>query len=305
MARTSISGWAPVVGEWSFGGGVATYLSPPPGVDRRPFGIAVSALRLSEGDAAATVRWDRSDSDFAARLLFGYRSPNHEYYTVGLGGYGHAFVVSHYEPTRGWAAVALAGSPQNLLTEHDYQIRVRIRGQRVFFDFNGIQVLDQVLAAPLPEGQLGLFGWGHGGVSFSEITASKSHGKAFVVMKLDGSYDELYREVIVPTAEKFELRAFHAGDMFGPGFILDDIVNSIVESKVVIAEITSLNPNVFYEVGYAHAIGKPTILLAEHGKALPFDISGYRCLFYENSIGGKAKVEQALQKHLEALFGPR
>ena len=70
----------------------------------------------------------------------------------------------------------------------------------------------------------------------------------------------------------------------------------------MIAEITPANQNVFYELGYAHALKKPTILLAERGKELPFDISGYRCLFYENSIGGKKAVEDGLREHLEAIL---
>jgi nucleoside 2-deoxyribosyltransferase len=59
---------------------------------------------------------------------------------------------------------------------------------------------------------------------------------------------------------------------------------------------------VFYELGYAHALRKPTILLADSSKDLPFDVRGYRCIFYENSIGGKRKVEEQLRKHLEAIL---
>jgi nucleoside 2-deoxyribosyltransferase len=72
---------------------------------------------------------------------------------------------------------------------------------------------------------------------------------------------------------------------------------------MIIAEITPPNQNVFYELGYVHALRKPTILLADRDKQLPFDISGYRCLFYENTIGGKAKVEEGLRKHLDAILG--
>ena len=68
------------------------------------------------------------------------------------------------------------------------------------------------------------------------------------------------------------------------------------------AEITPPNQNVFYELGYAHALAKPTILLAERGKQLPFDISGYRVLFYDNTIGGKNQVEDGLKKHLTAIL---
>lgn len=304
MTKIDIDQWAPVVGDWRFGDGAAFYTAPSPFLDR-PFGVAISAVRLTEGEAEGAVVWPLSDTDKAARLLLGYRSPSLEYYTVGLGGYQHAYVISRFDPAFGWSAVALAGLDRNLSPGSRYELRVRIRGQRILFDVDGIPVLDHVLSSPLPEGQLGLFAWGHDPITFQSVSANVARGKAFVVMQLDGTFEELYRDVIVPVAQTFELKAFHAGDVFGPGFILSDITSSIVESKVVIAEITAPNPNVFYEVGYAHALGKPTILLAEKGKKLPFDVSGYRCLFYENSIGGKRKVEESLRKHLEALFGPR
>jgi nucleoside 2-deoxyribosyltransferase len=75
-----------------------------------------------------------------------------------------------------------------------------------------------------------------------------------------------------------------------------------VEAEVVIAEITPENRNVFYELGYAHALGKPTIMLAERGTDLPFDVSGYRVLLYENTIAGKKQVENGLREHLKAIF---
>lgn len=58
----------------------------------------------------------------------------------------------------------------------------------------------------------------------------------------------------------------------------------------------------FYELGYAHALKKPTILLAQRGIQLPFDIRSYRVVFYNDSIGGKPQVEQELRKHLEAVL---
>ena len=71
----------------------------------------------------------------------------------------------------------------------------------------------------------------------------------------------------------------------------------------LIADITPANRNVYYEVGYAHAVGKDTILVAEKPTELPFDLSPFRVLFYENSIAGKAKVEAGLRKHLVAILG--
>jgi len=82
-----------------------------------------------------------------------------------------------------------------------------------------------------------------------------------------------------------------------------DMTREIAESEFVIADITSANPNVYYEVGYAHAINKPTILLANKDVAkLPFDVSGFRVLFYENSIAGKRRFEEGLRKHVVAVL---
>ena len=81
-----------------------------------------------------------------------------------------------------------------------------------------------------------------------------------------------------------------------------DIKREISESKVVIAEITAPNQNVFYELGYAHALNKPTILLARRGRELPFDIRSYRVIFYDDTIGGKPEVERSLIKHLRSVL---
>jgi hypothetical protein len=139
---------------------------------------------------------------------------------------------------------------------------------------------------------LGLFTWGVEKVAFKNLCVRREPGTAFVVMQFSDPYQTLYADVIQPVIESYKLRAYHAGEVFGPGIILEDITRGIVEARIVIAEITPPNQNVFYELGYAHALKKPTILLADSTKDLPFDISGYRCLFYENSIGGKKKVEE-------------
>jgi nucleoside 2-deoxyribosyltransferase len=91
-------------------------------------------------------------------------------------------------------------------------------------------------------------------------------------------------------------------ELAGPGIIFEDIKRPIAEAKIVVAEITAPNQNVFYELGYAHALNKPTILLAQRGKELPFDIRSYRVIFYDDSIGGKPALERNLQKHLEAIL---
>jgi hypothetical protein len=226
-----------------------------------------------------------------------------DYFLVGLGGYGSAYSITHFSPAFGWRALATAGSIENLRSGQSYIIRVLVKGQRVTLEVDGVRVLEHILPMPLPYGQLGFFAWGaQRGADFKNVSVRAEQGDVFVVMQFSG-YDELYTEVIVPTVRHFGLRAYRADEVFGPGSIIRDVEQGIERAQIVIAEITPANENVFYEVGYAHALRKPTILLVNESKPkLPFDLSGYRCLFYQNSIGGKRKVEDGLEKHLQAIL---
>jgi hypothetical protein len=306
-----ITNWAAMQGLWEFPSpGHAVYVSRQPQHQIMPpaFGICISNVRFSEGDVKVTVRLPKTDSNVAGdgegRILLGYRSVYDPYIMVGLGGWGFAYTIGQFDRVQGWRAIAFAGSQRNLLGDHPYKIWVRVRGQRIILKVDGIRVLDHVLESPLPQGQLGLFTWGENKIYFREASVHTTLGTVFVVMKFSDPYQELYTDVIQPIAEHYKLRAYHAGEVFGPGIILEDIIGGIVESRIVIVEITptTQNENVFYELGYAHALKKSTILLAERGKTLPFDISGYRCLFYDNSIGGKREIEEGLRKHLHAII---
>jgi hypothetical protein len=317
MSEQNVVNWAAIHGRWRFDGAEAIYEgphSPQVGQFINPFGVCVSDVRFSEGEARTTVRLPpqvgpaaaagRIDANASAYLMFGFRALTQEYVLVGLAGNQYAYTISRFGPDLVWNPVAAAGSRENLSSEHDYRILVRLQGQRVTLSVDGIRVLEHVLQGPIEDAQLGLLGWGERQVVFRNTSVSKEPGKVFVVMKFSPAYEELYKDVIQERCKKSGLQAYRADEVFGPGVLLDDIVRGIEEAKIVIAEITAPNENenVFYELGYAHALKKPTILLAEQGKKLPFDISGYRCLFYQNSIGGKPKVEEALDKHLKAIL---
>ncbi|GIU71227.1 MAG: hypothetical protein KatS3mg003_1261 [Candidatus Nitrosocaldaceae archaeon] len=73
-------------------------------------------------------------------------------------------------------------------------------------------------------------------------------------------FDRIYREQIKPTVEELGFKCIRADDTFSPISILD-IWSYILKSKVLIADITDKNINVFYEIGIAHTIGKPVIII--------------------------------------------
>jgi hypothetical protein len=297
-----LTSWAPLVGRWRLAlpDQQLSYLgTKEPG--GHPYGVCVSEPRLSEVELTVTVTIGNRSADSSGRVLLGYRNLNERYISAGIGGYGAAYNVTEYLPSIGWRSLALAGLAENLEPGRPYRITVRVAGQRLSLTVDQVRVLEVQLDSPLPDGQVGLFAWGTAEVIFKTPSFVARPARVFVVMQFSEPYQDLYNDVIRPVAAEFGLDAYHVGDVFGPGVILNDIAQGIVDARIVLAEVTPANPNVFYELGYAHALGKPTILLAERGRQLPFDVSAYRCLFYENTIAGKKHVEDALRKHLSAI----
>ena len=239
----------------------------------------------------------------AGRLLIGYNTLTGGYYSVGLGGYHRAYLIDEHVPGRGWQAVKHEGRARQLDGSTAYRVTADIRGQRLRLTVDRIEVIDQRLPHPLEGHQAGLFAWGPGPVTFQNVDWSMNRPRAFVVMQFTEPFDSLYAEVIGPVCEGLQLDAYRADEVFRPGLILQDVISGLVESDVIIAEISPTNANVFYELGYAHARNTPTVLLARRGGELPFDVSGHRVIFYDDSIAGKSEVEDSLKRHLSSILG--
>ncbi len=197
--------------------------------------------------------------------------------------------------------LARKGDASQLDNENWYDVEVELRARNIALTVNGILVINRTLPYNPSGAQTGLFARGDGEVQFEGFRVDGTRPKAFVVMQFEETYDNLYREVIRPVCEKSGFQVERADDVFRPGTILQDIINGLLDSDVVIAEVSSDNPNVFYELGYAHALDKPTVLLARHGGDFPFDIRGFRVIFYDDTIGGKPQVEATLDKHLSNI----
>jgi nucleoside 2-deoxyribosyltransferase len=82
------------------------------------------------------------------------------------------------------------------------------------------------------------------------------------------------------------------------GIIIERIYAEIIPADLIIADMTGRNPNVFYEVGYAHALGKRVVLLTRAVDDSPLDLRGYRHIVYENSI---ATLREALYAELASI----
>jgi nucleoside 2-deoxyribosyltransferase len=98
----------------------------------------------------------------------------------------------------------------------------------------------------------------------------------FVIQPFDksGPYDKRYRDVLKPAIEAAGLTAYRVDEDPGTTVLIEDIEKGIRDSEVCLADITTNNPNIWYEVGFAIANGKPTVLICADPRAesFPFDI---------------------------------
>jgi hypothetical protein len=186
------------------------------------------------------------------------------------------------------------------LTKEIYFL-LKFKGSNISFYVNNIEILKT--SANLVEEQITFFISSKGKVEVYDIEVVSKMLTGFVIMQFSEDYNELYSQVIKPICQEKNIECVRADDMYNSTPILNDITENIKNSSLIIAEITPDNPNVYYEIGYSHAINKPTILLCNRTREkLPFDISGFRTIFYSNTIIGKKKVEDDLRRFIDNIF---
>ena len=100
----------------------------------------------------------------------------------------------------------------------------------------------------------------------------------FVIMPFKEDILALYEKLKADFDNDFTFT--NAGDLDNQQNILQDIVEGIYQANIVIADLTGLNPNVFYELGLAHAMNKKVIIITQDLGELPFDIKSYRAIEY-------------------------
>lgn len=126
----------------------------------------------------------------------------------------------------------------------------------------------------------------------------------FVLMPFNAEFDDVYRCGIKPACERAGAYAERVDEQVFQGSILQRIYNQIAKADVVVADMTGRNPNVFYETGYAHALGRPVIHLAQSTDDIPFDLKHYPHLIYNRRIVDLLpELERRVRMTLEAPAG--
>ena len=122
----------------------------------------------------------------------------------------------------------------------------------------------------------------------------------FVATPFDDEYTVIYSDYVVPLLRKLKLSVTRADDFASPTTITDDVFNAILCARLVIADCTGRNPNVFYEIGLAHALGKPVVLITQSVDDIPFDVAHIRYLVYEATSEGLVKLSTRLKSAIHS-----
>ena len=103
----------------------------------------------------------------------------------------------------------------------------------------------------------------------------------FVMMPFGPWYDKYYKEIYVPAIKEAGFEPARADELFTSGSVVEQIWEQIDKATVLLADLTGKNPNVFYELGLAHASSKPVIFTSGILEDVPFDLRHLRVIIYE------------------------
>jgi hypothetical protein len=122
-----------------------------------------------------------------------------------------------------------------------------------------------------------------------------------VMIPFSPAFSAVY-ESLKEGIEAAGMRCLRADDIWERDHILDDVLSLIWRARVVIADLSEKNPNVFYETGIAHTLGRDTILVAQSMSDIPFDLQGIRALKYLNNGEGRAALSRGITSRLNTII---
>jgi hypothetical protein len=142
----------------------------------------------------------------------------------------------------------------------------------------------------------------------SKGVAVQAGDSCFVMMPFALPIGGYYTSIYEPPIKKAGIAPVRAdADMFGTGKIIDQIWSGINNARVLVAELTGRNPNVLYELGLAHALKKPVVLVSSNEGDVPFDVRHVRVIYYEmtDPFWGEKLISKVAENVVSALKNPK
>jgi hypothetical protein len=127
---------------------------------------------------------------------------------------------------------------------------------------------------------------------------------AFMIMPFGDAISNIaYNRIIKPTLTDLGFDVYRADEIFSVNPIYDDIFTAIEQASLVIVDISGRNPNCFYELGISHTLKHSRTIMVTHDgfEDVPFDISHFRILNYEDTIEGSEELQINLRRTVESI----
>ena len=114
--------------------------------------------------------------------------------------------------------------------------------------------------------------------------------------------DLVLKYIIRPAAEACGYKAERADEIDKPGLITSQVISRVVQDSLVIADLTEMNPNVFYELALRHAVKKPLVQIIQKGERIPFDVAGTRTIHVDhNNLESAANARTEIERQIRSL----
>lgn len=143
---------------------------------------------------------------------------------------------------------------------------------------------------------------GSSAISFP-TTEARDSSLVAVMMPFDTEYDAVY-DAIKEAVSNAGLYCQRVDDIWDSDHIMADVASLLWRAEVIVADLTGRNPNVFYEVGLAHALPRKTVMLTQDSSDVPFDLQSIRYLKYDMediSTHDGFDLKRDLKKRLQRL----
>lgn len=132
--------------------------------------------------------------------------------------------------------------------------------------------------------------------------------KCFVLMPFSDLFDRYYKNILIPAIRDAGYDPIRADEIYGTRPIIDDIFRGIKEAEVLVADVSDKNPNVNYELGIAHTLKRPVIIISQRVEDVPFDYRHLRAIIYDTRQDDwardlKSKITRTLQE-VSANYSP-
>lgn len=122
-----------------------------------------------------------------------------------------------------------------------------------------------------------------------------------VMMPFDANLEPVYA-TIGNVCRELELECSRADDIFDESELMQDVFSLIYRSAVVICDFSGSNPNVYYEAGIAHTLGRPVVPLTQFHEHVTFDLKHHRFIQYLNNKEGLQALKPKLERRVRRLF---